>query len=388
MADPDTTPPGPAVLLANADRAAAAVDRNFLRDAGFTHIRAATTGREALDILDQEQVILVILGDALEDMAGLEFLGRLRSRPRLAGLPALTASTDNAEAAVLKAVAAGSSGYLIRPYSTDTFCSQLKLAFAGRRRDAARRAALAKVRQEADAGKAERATAMAKAVALPRDQARSLYEQGLTHLGARRLDQAIAAFNRALALDALLGEAYVGLARAWKAKGRPDLHRTFLQQAAETFARQKRFAEARKVLAEVMSAHPDSANPFLEAAHKLLRKELYPEAARLYLQAEQTLPPDQSLHAHLARACHFTSDPAAAARSLAKAMAAAKGTANFPEILTRILGADRKPESLDPDAGPSLLPTALHDAWTVVKFTYKTFVAGHPIHHRPPPLEL
>ncbi|MEW5773839.1 MAG: response regulator [Thermodesulfobacteriota bacterium] len=388
MADPDTTP-APLALLANADRAEAAVDRTFLREAGFSAVRTVATGREVLELLDREHVLLVVAGDRLEDMDGLDLLRKIRSRPLLIGLPVLLASTHNAESAVLAAVAAGGSGYLIRPYSRQAFAQQIKRAFSGRDLDAARRAALARVRQEADAGKAEKAAAMAKAVAQPRDQARALYEQGLVHLAARRLDQAIAAFNRALALDGLLAEAYIGLARAWKNKGRPDLHRTYLQQAAEVFARQRRFLEARKVLAEVMAANPRAANPFLEAAHRLLRKGLYEEAARLYLQAESTLPVGHSLHAHLARACHFTPDPETAARCLAAALAAAKGKGDPRDILTLILGAE--PRAVDDSAPdrPGILPPGLQDAWNVVKFTYKAFSSGRPPQHAAlPPLDL
>ena len=354
------------------------MDRTFLREAGFAAVRTVASGREVLSLLDREHVILVVAGDRLEDMSGLELLARIRTRPLLVGLPVLLASTANAESAVLRAMARGSSGYLIRPYSRSALAQQLKLAFAGRNRDAARRAALARVRQEADAANAAKAEALAKAVAQPREQAVDLYQQGLTHLAARRLDQAIAAFNRALALDSLLAEAYIGLARAWKNKGRADLHRTYMQQAAEVLARQRRFMEARKVLAEVMAANPGMANPFLEAGNRLLRKGLYEEAARLYLQAETTLPVGRSLHAHLARACHFTPDPETAARCLASALAAAKGKNNAGHILTLILGAEPRPVDASPRQRPSLLPPALQDAWTVVKFTCRTVASGRP----------
>lgn len=379
----------PLAVLANADRAEAAVDRTFLREAGFTLVRTVTTGREVLRLLDQEYVTLVVVGDGLDDMSGRDLLRKIRSRPLLVGLPVLLASTDNAQSAVLRAMAAGSSGYLIRPYSRATLANQIKLAYSGQDRDAARRAALERVRQEADAGRAEKAAAMARAVAQPKDQARALYDQGLVHLAARRLDQAIAAFNRALALDGLLAEAYIGLARAWKNKGRPDLHRTYLQQAAEVFARQRRFMEARKVLAEVLAANPAAANPFLEAAHKLLRKGLFEEAARLYLQAETTLPVGHSLHAHLARACHFTPDPETTARCLAAALAAAKGKDDPRPILTLILGAEPRTVENDGPQRPGLLPPGLADAWSVVKFTYKAFASGRPPQHAAlPPLDL
>lgn len=378
----------PLAVLANADRAEAAVDRTFLREAGFTAVRTLTTGREVMKLLDAEHVILVVAGDQLEDMSGPDLLRKIRSRPLLVGLPVLLASTSGDQSAVLQAMAAGSSGYLIRPYSQNTLARQLKLAFSGKNLDAARRAALIRVRQEADAGKAAKAAALARAVQ-PKEQARALYDQGLVHLAARRLDQAIAAFNRALALDALLAEAYIGLARAWKTKGRSDLHRTYLEQAAEVLARQRRFLEARKVLAEVMAANPGAANPFLEAAHKLLRKGLYEEAARLYLQAESTLPVGHSLHAHLARACHFTSDPQTAARCLAAALAAAKGKADPRDILTLILGAEPRTVETDGPDRPGLLPPGLADAWNVVKFTCKAFSTGRPPQQAAlPPLDL
>lgn len=378
----------PLAVLANADRAEAAVDRTFLREAGFTAVRTLTTGREVMQLLDAEHVILVVAGDQLEDMPGPDLLRKIRSRPLLVGLPVLLASTASDQSAVLRAMAAGSSGYLIRPYSQNALARQLKLAFSGQNLDAARRAALARVRQEADAGKAAKAAALARAVQ-PKEQARTLYDQGLVHLAARRLDQAIAAFNRALALDALLAEAYIGLARAWKTKGRSDLHRTYLEQAAEVLARQRRYMEARKVLAEVLAANPGAANPFLEAAHKLLRKGLYEEAARLYLQAESTLPVGHSLHAHLARACHFTSDPQTAARCLAAALAAAKGKDDPRDILTLILGAEPRTVEADGPDRPGLLPPGLADAWNVVKYTYKAFSTGRPpLQAALPPLDL
>jgi len=251
---------------------------------------------------------------------------------------------------------------------------------------APRRALLAEAAKAAqtgdDTGAIER---LAKATP-DKEEAAGHYRLGLCHMAAGRLDEAIESFNKAVALDCLLAEAYMGLGRAWKAKGRPDLHRRYLKEAAMAYARKRRFRAARAAMAEAM-AQGREKNPFLDAGASLLRKGKTRAAAAAFRQAE--LLDGTDVLAAVARACHFTADPRQTAREMAMHLAEARGSRDHVALLRRLLGPEISAgEGYTPP--PSFLARRfprLHEVWTVVRYTAKTLRNGRPLHH-PLPLEI
>ena len=82
---------------------------------------------EALVILKQQNVGLVLSDINMPNMDGLEFLTHLRAEPACQKLPVVMMSTEGTQAKVLEAVERGASGYVRKPFTAD----QIKEKLAG-----------------------------------------------------------------------------------------------------------------------------------------------------------------------------------------------------------------------------------------------------------------
>ncbi|MBR0641573.1 response regulator [Plastoroseomonas hellenica] len=103
------------ILMLDDDPAMRAVVRTILREAGCKDIVQTGNGHDALDILSQRRIDLVLCDCQMAAMDGMTFLRRLRDRPDGADIPVimLTASRDQRdawEAQQLKAAA-----WLVKP---------------------------------------------------------------------------------------------------------------------------------------------------------------------------------------------------------------------------------------------------------------------------------
>ncbi len=116
-------------------------------------------------------------------------------------------------------------------------------------------------------------------------RARALTEQGLAHRNAGAVDQAIARFNEAIAIDATYGPAYLALASLREGRGERDEALKVLEMAMErdpsfdaaiesrgdVLARAGRFGEATTAYLELLTRHPNEVallEKILETAPK------------------------------------------------------------------------------------------------------------------------
>ncbi|GAB4516214.1 MAG: response regulator [Anaerolineae bacterium] len=90
---------------------------HILRQGGYNPLMALN-GREALDILQENAVDLVICDIAMPEMDGLELLLHLRNDERFVNLPVvmLTASGQDVDRVV--AEESGANGFLLKPTSS------------------------------------------------------------------------------------------------------------------------------------------------------------------------------------------------------------------------------------------------------------------------------
>lgn len=95
--------------------------RANLRAAGY-EIATAPDGQTILDNISDEYGDLLVLGEALSDMAGLEFLKVLRER---SNVPVVMMGKEEGSAGVVAALNAGADDFLAFPYSTDEFFARV-----------------------------------------------------------------------------------------------------------------------------------------------------------------------------------------------------------------------------------------------------------------------
>lgn len=89
----------------------------------------ASDGLQALDILRQNSVSLVLSDINMPNMDGLEFLKQMRANTNWASVPVVMITTEGSQAMVMEAVQAGASGYVRKPFTADQIKEKLTSLF-------------------------------------------------------------------------------------------------------------------------------------------------------------------------------------------------------------------------------------------------------------------
>lgn len=102
------------ILIIDDDKAVRDFLKRFLKDKGFSHIQAATTGEEGLKIISGDGIKLVLLDIRLPDINGIEVLNRIKKINKDIGVIMITGFTD--EKISKEALALGASDYIMKPF--------------------------------------------------------------------------------------------------------------------------------------------------------------------------------------------------------------------------------------------------------------------------------
>lgn len=330
-----------APLIVTASDGHARIDREFFKRARMFGVRHVVSGAEALAVARKGDADVIFCDDTLTDMDGRTFVATLRAEPALAGIPVILTMLDARRADVLSAVKLGAAGICLRPYSQDTFHKHLAMAAHMARFAAAEKAALARAAAKEAAGDTDGATAAYEAVARTPDDAPRFFEAGMAALAARDIERAILDFHKALALNALFVEAYLGLARAWKTKGSTRQYRHYMKEAASACARANRFVELRDQFIRLLGQDEAGYNPFLALGNELVRERHYTAAIVLYRHALELAPKNADIYLGLSKAYHFLRRPDLARRAASKSLALSTRSEEARNVYRRLAAAPR-----------------------------------------------
>jgi two-component system chemotaxis response regulator CheY len=96
------------------------VDRS-LRQAGIeiSQLFEAGNGAEALGVVQENKVDLILCDINMPVMDGLEFIKQLAAVDNAKGVPVVMITTEGSEAHVVQALACGARGYIRKPFTAD-----------------------------------------------------------------------------------------------------------------------------------------------------------------------------------------------------------------------------------------------------------------------------
>ena len=112
---------GKNVLLVDDSSTMRKIIGRSLRQAGidFDNIFEASDGLEALDVLENEDVDIVLSDINMPNMDGISFLREKSQRPNMKDIPVLMISTETGEDIIGEAKALGAVGAIKKPFTPD-----------------------------------------------------------------------------------------------------------------------------------------------------------------------------------------------------------------------------------------------------------------------------
>lgn len=88
-------------------------------DLPIKNLHEANDGLEALKILEDNEVSLVLSDINMPNVDGLELLTRIRATPKWKQLPVVMITTEGSQAKVMEAVQLGAKGYVRKPFTAE-----------------------------------------------------------------------------------------------------------------------------------------------------------------------------------------------------------------------------------------------------------------------------
>jgi two-component system, chemotaxis family, chemotaxis protein CheY len=105
-----------------------------LRQAGINlkNVFEAGNGAEALTLLAETRVDLILCDINMPVMDGLEFIKNLPGVENAKGVPVVMITTEGSEAHVVQALSCGARGYIRKPFTTDQVKEHVIPVLAGK----------------------------------------------------------------------------------------------------------------------------------------------------------------------------------------------------------------------------------------------------------------
>ncbi|HZQ28481.1 MAG TPA: EAL domain-containing protein [Acidimicrobiales bacterium] len=119
------------VLVVDDDPVARALAAVALGDAGI-QVLEAPGGMQALDILSQAEVALVVLDNHMPGLSGLDVLRELRNRPDLATLPVILVTADDSVDDRVRGLGSGASDYITKPFEPSELVARVQAQMRSR----------------------------------------------------------------------------------------------------------------------------------------------------------------------------------------------------------------------------------------------------------------
>jgi len=98
---------------------------NTVIKAGYSNIKEAVDGRDALAIMMAGEFDLLMTDWNMPNMSGLELVGAVRADANFKGIPILMVTTRNMKEDIIIAIKSGVNGYIVKPFDAKTLNAKI-----------------------------------------------------------------------------------------------------------------------------------------------------------------------------------------------------------------------------------------------------------------------
>ena len=115
------------VLIVDDSAAIRKILQRVLRqtDLPFGEIREAGDGTEAIEVLQNSSVGLILSDINMPKMDGLQLLARIKEMPHVKDVPVIMITTEGGQGKVMEAVQLGATGYVRKPFTAEQIKEKL-----------------------------------------------------------------------------------------------------------------------------------------------------------------------------------------------------------------------------------------------------------------------
>lgn len=356
---------GPArrVLVVTRLKAHGERDAQALKRMGLVADAICSSATEALGRLTQRRIDVILCDDEIDDLDAKSFVRAVKNNQSLKNVPVVMATLVNDRNAVLDAVSSGCSGYILRPYSDETFEKHMSTALQLLRFNEIESRQLKDAKLMLELGDFDEAVEEFEEVLSLKGEAQKYYDMGCKFLAREKYGKAIVAFQKAVKINALFAEAYQGLAEAYKRKGDLEQCQFHLKRAADVYAEADRMEKVKELFVDILKIDYMAPNPFNTLGVKLRKAGDYESAVRAYNQALELTPNDENVYFNLAKAFFFMNRPKESLEHAAMSLRMNPRFAEARELYKKLKGAPWPGPLEEPAASPdpTLISSALKD---------------------------
>ncbi len=318
------------IVVISSEKAHVDKDRAALKNLPLELVKALGSGVKAMQYLTASPCDIIICDSNMFDMDSRAFLKAIKGTPNLKHIPVVMVSMDHDRNAVLDAVSSGCSGYILRPYSLETFERHMATALQLVRFNEIEMRQLHDAKLMLEMGEYDDAIEEFEEVVSMQSEAQKYYDLGCKYLLREKYGKAIVSFQKAVRINDLFAEAYQGLAEAFKGKGDPDQCQFYLKRAADIYAEFDRMEKVKEIFIDILKFDSLASNPFNTLGIRLRKNGDYIGSVRAYIQALELTPNDENIYFNLAKAHFFMGDMEASLKNVTMAL---RMNREFPEAL-------------------------------------------------------
>jgi two-component system, chemotaxis family, chemotaxis protein CheY len=114
-------------LVVDDSRAVRMMLKRMLTESGFDTVSEAGHGLEALERLGESIPDVMLVDWNMPEMNGIELLRAVRATDEYRGIPVVMVTTETEASQVVRALAAGASDYVMKPFTKDIILEKLEL---------------------------------------------------------------------------------------------------------------------------------------------------------------------------------------------------------------------------------------------------------------------